>query len=335
MSLPPPGADVAEPVTPAAFAPVPLPPNPDAIVSLRQVVRDYWLSRRAAVRALAGVNIDVLPGERIAVLGKSGSGKSTLMNLVGGLDRPTTGDVMVSGLALGRLWARQLADFRSATIGFVFQSFHLQARFRAWENVALPLVFAGVSRRERRRRAEGLLERVGLAGRADHRPNELSGGEQQRVALARALVNRPRLILADEPTGNLDTATSTQIMALLRKTHADGATLVIVTHDEELARTHADRVIRLADGRVVVPEGGDPLLPPQPPQPPPLPTRVGPSGPAAVAAAPGSVGIAPPPRPPSGRRQIDAEASTVIFDDPKAIEQRTRIDGADAGKGGE
>lgn len=214
------------------------------------VTREYRLGRGNLVRALRGVDLTIDRGTFAAILGRSGSGKSTLMNLIGGLDRPTSGSIRVGDADLSSMDARRLAAFRAHTIGFVFQAFHLQPRFLAWENVALPLVFQGVPRAERRRRALALLERVGLADRADHRPTELSGGEQQRVALARSLVAKPQLLLGDEPTGNLDSATSEQILSILREVNAGGTTVIVVTHDRELARANASQLIEMVDGRV-------------------------------------------------------------------------------------
>ncbi len=220
-------------------------------VRTRDLVREYRVGRQNRVRALAGVDLEVERGELLAVLGKSGSGKSTLLNVVGGLDRPTAGTVAVGCTELADLSERDLAGFRAQTVGFVFQSFHLQPRYRAWENVALPLVFLGVERRERRRRATALLEQLDLGARVEHRPSELSGGEQQRVAFARSLVAEPEVLLADEPTGNLDSETSRQVVELLKAAHDRGTTLLLVTHDRELAQATADRVIRMADGRIV------------------------------------------------------------------------------------
>jgi putative ABC transport system ATP-binding protein len=219
-------------------------------IRARRLVREHRLGQGNVVRALAGADLDVEAGEFVAILGKSGSGKSTLLNLLGGLDRPTSGELEVDGQDLVRLSEAGLARFRARTVGFVFQSFHLQPRFAAWENVSLPLVFAGVPRRERRQRAFGLLERVGLAHRADHRPSQLSGGEQQRVALARSLVAAPRLLLGDEPTGNLDSATSEAILDLVGEVHRGGATVVLVTHDAELAAERAGRAVHMVDGRM-------------------------------------------------------------------------------------
>jgi predicted ABC-type transport system involved in lysophospholipase L1 biosynthesis ATPase subunit len=206
----------------------------------------------APVHALRGVSLEVGRGERIGLLGKSGSGKSTLLNLLGGLDRPTFGSIHVAGHDLARLGSRRLARFRRSTVGMIFQSFNLIPSRTALQNVALPLLFADRPRRERHTIACRALEAVGLGHRLHHRPTELSGGEQQRVAVARALVNRPAILLADEPTGNLDSATSAEIMALLTEhVRAEGMTLVLVTHDEELARRSTDRIARLRDGQLV------------------------------------------------------------------------------------
>jgi putative ABC transport system ATP-binding protein len=224
-------------------------------VATRNLEKTYRPGR-APVHALRGVDLEIEAGDRVAILGPSGSGKSTLLNLLGGLDRPTAGDLVVDGRDLASLDERELAGFRATTVGFVFQSFHLRPRFPAWENVALPLVFAGVDRRTRRRRAHELLERVGLQHRADHRPGELSGGEQQRVALARGLVGEPSLLLGDEPTGNLDTATSRQILELLRDVNASGTTVVLVTHDRALAAEYARRLVHMSDGAIVSDEPG-------------------------------------------------------------------------------
>jgi ABC-type lipoprotein export system ATPase subunit len=206
----------------------------------------------APVYALRGVSLDIQCGERVALLGKSGSGKSTLLNLLGGLDRPTTGRLCVAHRELDRLTGRALARFRSASVGMIFQAFNLIASRTALENVELPMVFAGRPRRERRDEARQALERVGLGARLDHRPAELSGGESQRVAVARALVNRPEILLADEPTGNLDSVTAREVVALIREhVETHGTTLVLVTHDEELAATCTDRVLRLKDGQLL------------------------------------------------------------------------------------
>ena len=204
------------------------------------------------VHALRGVTFDVQPGERVALLGKSGSGKSTLLSLLAGLDRPTAGQVWVQGRDLAALTGDQRAGHRLTGVGIVFQAYHLIASRTAQQNVELPLLFSGHPPRARRDRARAMLDAVGLGARLHHRPPELSGGERQRVALARALVNRPAVLLADEPTGNLDSATSAEIMALIRDyLTRNGTTLMLVTHDEELARAHTGRVLRLQDGKLV------------------------------------------------------------------------------------
>jgi predicted ABC-type transport system involved in lysophospholipase L1 biosynthesis ATPase subunit len=210
-------------------------------------------SAAAPVYALRGVSLDVLSGERVALLGKSGSGKSTLLNLLGGIDRPTSGTLQVAGRDLGRLSSRELARFRSAAVGMIFQSFNLIPSRTALENVELPMIFAGRAPRDRRAEARRALEAVGLGQRVGHLPSQLSGGEAQRVAVARALVNHPEILLADEPTGNLDSATAHEVIDLLTEhVRARGTTLLLVTHDEELARICTDRVVRLKDGQSVV-----------------------------------------------------------------------------------
>jgi predicted ABC-type transport system involved in lysophospholipase L1 biosynthesis ATPase subunit len=207
----------------------------------------------AAVHALRGVSLQVRRGERLGLLGKSGSGKSTLLNLLGGLDRPTSGRIEVAGRDLASMKADELAGHRSAVVGMIFQSFNLIPSRTALQNVELPMLFTGRPARERRQIATRALEAVGLGQRLHHRPAELSGGEGQRVAIARALVNGPRVLLADEPTGNLDSATAGDILELLMQhLRENGTTLVLVTHDEELARRHADRIVWLKDGQVQV-----------------------------------------------------------------------------------
>jgi putative ABC transport system ATP-binding protein len=202
------------------------------------------------VEALRSINLEVAAGQFVALVGPSGSGKSTLLNLVGGLDRPTDGQLWIDGVELSASKEKALTDHRRRCVGFVFQSFNLLPRLTAVENVALPLMFVGVSERERLERAGQLLTQVGLSDRMEHRPTQLSGGEQQRVAIARALVNRPTIILADEPTGNIDTATGAEIMALLRRLNREqGVTLLLVTHDPEAA-SFADRIIQLRDGQI-------------------------------------------------------------------------------------
>jgi len=206
----------------------------------------------ALVYALRGVTLDVRRGERVALLGKSGSGKSTLLNLLGGLDRPTSGDLAVAGREIGGITGSELARFRSTTVGMIFQSFNLILSRTALQNVELPMIFAGRTLRERREEARRTLEMVGLGARLDHRPSQLSGGENQRVAVARALVNRPEILLADEPTGNLDSATAREVIDLISEhIRKHGTTLLLVTHDEELAGACTDRVVRLKDGEVL------------------------------------------------------------------------------------
>jgi putative ABC transport system ATP-binding protein len=199
------------------------------------------------VRVLKGIDLDVQPGEYIALMGPSGSGKSTLMNLLGCLDTPTSGSYFLAGEDVSRMDDDALAEVRNKKIGFVFQTFNLLPRQTALQNVALPLVYAGWSKADRLARATEVLGMVGLADRMDHQPNQLSGGQRQRVAIARALVNTPSMVLADEPTGNLDTATSVEIMRLFDEIHAQGNTLVVVTHEEDIAR-HAKRIVRMRDG---------------------------------------------------------------------------------------
>jgi len=219
------------------------------------VVRAVGLTRRyemgdTFVDALQGVDLTIARGEFVALVGPSGSGKSTVLNLIGGLDRPTSGEVWINGTELGSSDERTLTRHRRQHVGFVFQSFNLLPRLTAEENVALPLMFSGVPEKERLSRARTLLTRVGLGPRLTHRPTQLSGGEQQRVAIARALVGQPALLLADEPTGNLDTATGTEIMRLLKELNQEQElTLLVVTHDTEVA-AFADRIVRLRDGQV-------------------------------------------------------------------------------------
>ena len=221
-----------------------------AAVEAADVTREYQLGG-VSVPALRGVSVTIPAGDYAAILGPSGSGKSTLMHLLGGLDRPTTGTLRIAGRSVTELSATELARLRNRTIGFVFQSFHLLPRTTAVDNVALPLVYAGVRGGERRRRAEDVLDRVGLAHRRGHRPNQLSGGEQQRVAIARALVTSPSLLLADEPTGNLDSVTGAEVLALLESLNREsGVAVVLVTHDHEVA-ARAHRQIRMRDGLIV------------------------------------------------------------------------------------
>jgi putative ABC transport system ATP-binding protein len=220
-----------------------------ALIELHDVHKVYEMGAEQ-VHALAGVDLEIDGGEYVAVMGASGSGKSTLMNLVGCLDTPTSGSYLLNGVAVEGLNDLELAAIRNREIGFVFQTFNLLARTSAIENVELPLVYAGVVRKERHERAVRALERVGLLDRARHQPNELSGGQRQRVAIARALVNDPSILLADEPTGNLDSTTSEEIMTLFDELHHQGNTVVLVTHEADIAR-HAGRRIVLRDGRVL------------------------------------------------------------------------------------
>jgi putative ABC transport system ATP-binding protein len=219
------------------------------LIELRDVTKTYALGHEA-VRALRGVSLTVDAGEFVALIGPSGSGKSTLMHLIGLLDRPTAGSYLFEGEDVSTLSRTGLANLRNRKIGFVFQGFHLLPRQTAWENVTLPLLYAGRPSGERRKRSLELLSRVGLADRVNHRPNELSGGQQQRVAIARSLANEPRLLLADEPTGNLDTATGAEVLVQFRHLHAAGQTIVLVTHDQAVAQT-AERIITLRDGVIV------------------------------------------------------------------------------------
>jgi putative ABC transport system ATP-binding protein len=229
----------------------PGPSTGDATIVAIDVTRTYQLDG-VSVPALRGVSLTVGHADYLAVVGASGSGKSTLMHLLGGLDRPTGGRLVIGGRNVASLSPPELARLRNETIGFVFQSFHLLVRTTAVDNVALPLVYRGVGRRERRARATEMLERVGLAHRVQHRPNQMSGGEQQRVAIARALVTGPQVLLADEPTGNLDTVTGHSVLALLESLNAEGVAVVLVTHDREVA-ARAGRQIVMRDGVIVDP----------------------------------------------------------------------------------
>jgi len=213
-------------------------------------IRKVYSTGRVEVLALRGIDLDIASNEYVAIVGPSGSGKSTLMNILGCLDTPSSGDYRLSGEAVGGLDRNRLAEIRNRHIGFVFQNFNLLPYATALENVELPLLFAGVGAGERRQRAAAMLERVGLSDRADHRPSELSGGQMQRVAIARALVNRPAIVLADEPTGNLDSGSGHAIVELFDQLHAAGQTIVMITHDQAVARL-ASRVIQVRDGAVV------------------------------------------------------------------------------------
>ncbi|HEY1697619.1 MAG TPA: ABC transporter ATP-binding protein [Polyangiaceae bacterium] len=229
-----------------------------ALVVAEDLTKVYVLGD-TELRALDGVSLTVDRGEFVAIMGASGSGKSTLMNVLGCLDRPTSGSYTLDGKEVSRLSRGELAEMRNRTIGFVFQSFNLLARTSALENVELPLVYAGLPRRERRERARIALERVGLGERIDHRPSQLSGGQQQRVAIARAIVNEPKLMFADEPTGNLDTKTSVDVMALFQALWRAGLTIVFVTHEPDVAR-FASRIVTVRDGKIVSDTMQEPLV---------------------------------------------------------------------------
>jgi putative ABC transport system ATP-binding protein len=234
-------APVTTPAIPATTLPV---------IAVRNLAKTYILGGKTRVPALQGLSLEVYPGEFVAIMGPSGSGKSTFMNLVGGLDRPTEGDYWLAGNLVSHMTNDKLALMRNRLVGFVFQSFNLLGRATALRNVALPMVYSGLSRRERERRAYKVLQLVGLGERVNHKPSELSGGQQQRVAIARALVNGPALLLADEPTGNLDSHTSVEILAILQALNEQGLTIVLVTHDPKVAQ-YARRIVTFLDGRIV------------------------------------------------------------------------------------
>ena len=227
------------------------------LIRTQDLARTYQVGD-TEVRALDGVTLEIAAGDFVAVMGPSGSGKSTFMNVLGCLDRPSRGEYFLDGQAIGALADDALAAFRNRYIGFVFQNFNLLPRTSALENVELPLIYGGVPARERKARAAEMIAKVGLAARGHHQPAQLSGGQQQRVAIARALVTQPKLILADEPTGALDSRTSLEIMALLQDLNRSGMTVVIVTHENDIAR-FARRVLRFRDGRVVADEANQPL----------------------------------------------------------------------------
>lgn len=216
------------------------------IIEIKGITRDFPLGSEI-VYVLKGIDLTINKGEYVALMGPSGSGKSTLMNILGCLDTPTAGSYMLNGKLVSEMHDDELAGIRNTEIGFVFQTFNLMPRTTALDNVALPMVYAGYSKSERNERATEVLTQVGLADRMDHKPNQLSGGQRQRVAVGRALVNKPSIILADEPTGNLDSKTSVEIMGLFDDIHANGNTVILVTHEEDIA-AHAHRIIRLRDG---------------------------------------------------------------------------------------
>ena len=220
----------------------------EPIIRIRDLTRHYVMGTET-VQALRGVSLDIARNEYVAIMGPSGSGKSTMMNMIGCLDTPTGGEYWLNGQEVSQLTDDQLARVRNKEIGFVFQTFNLLPRATSLHNVELPLVYAGVSARDRRARASAALGRVGLGNRMDHRPNELSGGQRQRVAIARALVNEPSILLADEPTGNLDSTTSEEIMQVFSELHQQGQTIIMVTHEADIA-AHAERTVVLRDGKV-------------------------------------------------------------------------------------
>lgn len=220
----------------------------DKVIEIHDIVKNYQVGT-VIVRALRSLSVSIDRNEYVAIMGPSGSGKSTLMNLIGCLDTPTSGSYSLNGTDVSKMEDNMLAEIRNKEIGFIFQTFNLLPRYTALENVTLPLIYAGIPRAEREQMAIETLEQVGLADRMTHKPNELSGGQRQRVAIARALVNKPSIILADEPTGNLDSKTSLDIMGLLDVIHNKGNTVIVVTHEEDIAR-HAARIIKLIDGEV-------------------------------------------------------------------------------------
>ena len=220
----------------------------EPVIRLRDVYRTYEMGDQV-LNALDGVSLDIMRNEYVAIVGASGSGKSTMMNIIGCLDRATAGDYLLNGTDVGDMSETQLARARNREIGFVFQSFNLLSRASALKNVMQPLVYRGIPRAERKRLAAEALDRVGLGDRLESRPNQMSGGQRQRVAIARALIGRPAILLADEPTGNLDTRTSEEIMALIDELHGQGQTIIMVTHEPDIA-AHCERVIRLTDGKV-------------------------------------------------------------------------------------
>lgn len=220
----------------------------EPIIELKDIKKEYKIGTEE-IHALSGVTLNIYKNEYVALMGPSGSGKSTLMNMLGCLDSPTSGEYILNTLAVAQMSDNELAEVRNKQIGFVFQTFNLLPRSTTLENVMLPLVYAGIEKSKREEMATKVLEQVGLGNRMTHKPNELSGGQRQRVAIARALVNNPAIILADEPTGNLDSKTSIEIMGLLEDIHKNGNTIILVTHEEDIA-AHAHRIVRLKDGKV-------------------------------------------------------------------------------------
>jgi putative ABC transport system ATP-binding protein len=220
----------------------------EPLITIKDIGRKYIIGAET-IHAIKSVSLTINKGEFVALMGPSGSGKSTLMNILGCLDTPTKGEYILNGIDVSHMTDNELAEVRNSEIGFVFQTFNLLPRSTALDNVSLPLVYAGISKEKRKERARQTLENVGLGNRVDHKPNELSGGQRQRVAVARALINNPSIILADEPTGNLDTKTSIEIMGLIEDIHAKGNTIILVTHEEDIA-LHAHRIVRMRDGLV-------------------------------------------------------------------------------------
>jgi putative ABC transport system ATP-binding protein len=220
----------------------------EPLITINDIGRKYVIGSEI-IHALKSVSLKINKGEFVALMGPSGSGKSTLMNILGCLDTPTKGEYILNGINVSHMTDNELAEVRNEEIGFVFQTFNLLPRNTALDNVALPLIYAGINKEDRKGRAIKALENVGLGNRTDHKPNELSGGQRQRVAVARALINNPSIILADEPTGNLDTKTSIEIMGLLEDIHAKGNTIILVTHEEDIA-LHAHRIVRMRDGLI-------------------------------------------------------------------------------------
>ena len=220
----------------------------EMVIRLEEIRKSYFIGKNE-LKVLKGITTEVMKGEYLAMMGPSGSGKSTLMNIIGCLDSPTSGKYVLNGKDVSRMEDDELADVRNKEIGFVFQQFNLLPRLSASDNVSLPLIYAGVSKKERLERAEAVLVKVGLQDRMHHRPNELSGGQCQRVAIARALINNPSIILADEPTGNLDSKTSYEIMEILTQIHGEGNTVILVTHEDDISK-FAHRILRLKDGQI-------------------------------------------------------------------------------------
>jgi putative ABC transport system ATP-binding protein len=221
---------------------------PNTVIKLEDIKRFFRIGNET-IKALQGINLEILKNEYVALMGPSGSGKSTLMNILGCIDTPSSGKYLLNNKDVSKMEDDELAEIRNKEIGFVFQTFNLLPRLNALENVALPLIYAGYNKQQREKRAKEVLEQVGLKDRMTHKPNELSGGQRQRVAIARALVNNPSIILADEPTGNLDTKTSYEIMTLFEEIHKNGNTIIIVTHEEDIA-LHTNRIVRMRDGKI-------------------------------------------------------------------------------------